>query len=107
MTEDMEAFSVVKRNPTRKVDADNLPPIIIENDGRMFFVDPTPTVGDILKTVAGLLVLTLGVFFGILGVVYALVTNTVNATILAFCTAAPVALVAMLILNGEKTNGHK
>lgn len=107
MTEDMEVFSVVKRNPTRQVDADNLPPIIIENDGRMFFVDPSPTVGEILKTVAGLLVLTLGVFVGSLGALFALVTNPVNTTILAFCTATPAALVATFMLKGEKTNGRK
>lgn len=102
MDEDMQVFNMVKRNPTRKVDADNLPPIVIDQEGRLFFTDPTPTVADIMKTAAGLLVLAFGLFIGVLGAVAALATGTANATVLTYCAIGPMSVAAIINLKGEK-----
>lgn len=102
--EDAEVFRLVKRNPTRKVDADTLPPVAMGKDGKLFFTDPTPTLGDTIQAIGGIVLLVLGVFLGVSGVVCALVAGLVNANVLVYCVVGIMSTLAIISLKGEKKN---
>lgn len=102
--EDNEVFRLVKRNPTRKVDADLLPPIAMGKDGKLFFLDPTPTLSDTIQAIIGIILLVLGVFIGIFGVVYILATGSANINVLLYCVIGIMSTFAIISLKGEKKN---
>ena len=102
--EDAEVFTMVNSNPSRKVDAKKLPPIVMDVDGKMFFTDPTPSAEEIWNTLWGCAMLGMAVLIGVFAVVCLIVTRTVNATFISWLIVGTMAVLAILKLKGEKKN---
>lgn len=66
-TQDNEVIAMVNNNPARKVDLDTIPPIIIAEDGRMYFMDTAPTLRETFGTILTVLVMGYGILSAILG----------------------------------------
>lgn len=105
--EDQEVFAIVTRNPSRKVDANTLPPVAMDNDGNLFFMDPTPSKSDTIQAILGMVLLVLGIFAGASGIVCAIITKAVNSAIVVCCVAGALSILAIIKLKGEKEHGHK
>lgn len=105
--EDAEAFALVHGNHSRKVDAEALPPIVLEDDGTMTFMEPEPVAGNrwgALWAVITLCVLTLA---GVAGAVYVLATKTITFGAAGCCTVGLAALALIFNMMGGNQNAGR
>lgn len=112
--QDAEVIAMVNNNPNCKVNLDTLPPIVMAEDGRLYFMDTTPTPWETFKNVLTVLVVGWAILCAILGafaLVFCLAAELpVPISILRNCTggilAAALALSAYRGTANEKTQKH-
>ena len=98
--QDAEVFAMVKGNPGRKVDANTLPPIAMDNDGKLFFTDPAPTKSEIAMAVCTVLTFLLAVVVAVV----ALAVPAADPRLLSFCTVSIASMMIFTNMKGEKKN---
>lgn len=104
LDEDREVFAMVKRNPSRKVDADALPPIVVEDNGTMHFADPKPDLWTTLLSLSAVAGIAISMGMGIYGMIHAVVTRTPTAhDIMGMIAAAFAGLVVLCLWRESKT----
>ena len=112
--QDAEVIAMVNNNPNCKVNLDTLPPIVMAEDGRLYFMDTTPTPWETFKNVLTVLVVGWAILCAILGaftLVFCLAAELpIPISILRNCTggilAAALALSAYRGTANEKTQKH-
>lgn len=102
--EDAEVFAMVHKNPSRKVDANTLPPIAMDNNGKLFFTDPAPTAEAIWNAIWGVAVLGLALLIGVYAVVFLAVNRTAIPTVITWLVIGAMSTFAIIKLKGEKKN---
>ena len=65
--QDAEVIAMVNNNPNCKVNLDTLPPIVMAEDGRLYFMDTTPTPWEAFKSMLIITAIGCGVLTAILG----------------------------------------
>lgn len=104
LDEDREVFAMVKRNPSRKVDADALPPIVVEDNGTMHFADPKPDLWTTLLSLSVVAGIAISLGMGIYGMIHAVVTRTPTAhDIMGMIAAAFAGLVVLCLWRESRT----
>lgn len=104
LDEDQEVFAMVKRNPTRTVDADALPPIVVEDNGTMHFADPKPDLWTTLLSLSVVAGIAISMGMGIYGMIHAVVTRTPTAhDIMGMIAAAFAGLVVLCLWRESRT----
>ena len=104
LDEDQEVFAMVKRNPTRTVDADALPPIVVEDNGTMHFADPKPDLWTTFLSLSSVTGIAISLGMGIYGMIHAVVTRTPTAhDIMGMIAAAFAGLVVLCLWRESKT----
>lgn len=104
LDEDQEVISMVKRNPTRTVDADALPPIVVEDNGTMHFADPKPDLWTTLLSLSAVAGIAISMGMGIYGMIHAVVTRTPTAhDIMGMIAAAFAGLVVFCLWRESRT----
>lgn len=104
LDEDQEVISMVKRNPARKVDADALPPIVVEDNGTMHFAEPKQDPWITLLSLSAVAGIAIGLGMGIYGMIHAVVTRTPTAhDIMGMIAAAFAGLVVLCLWRESKT----
>ena len=104
LDEDREVFAMVKRNPSRKVDADALPPIVVEDNGTMHFADPKPDLWTTLLSLSVVAGIAISMGMGIYGMIHAVVTRTPTAhDIMGMIAAAFAGLVVLCLWRESRT----
>lgn len=104
LDEDQEVFAMVKRNPTRTVDADALPPIVVEDNGTMHFADPKPDLWTTLLSLSAVAGIAISMGMGIYGMIHAVVTRTPTAhDIMGMIAAAFAGLVVLCLWRESRT----
>lgn len=108
--QDEEVIAMVNNSPSRKVDLDPIPPIVIGEDGRMYFMDTAPTLRETFAAILTVFVTGWGILNAILGVgtmfVCLAADLPVPMSILKGCLAGVTAAFALSALGG-KANGKK
>lgn len=79
LDEDQEVISMVKRNPARKVDADALPPIVVEDNGTMHFADPKPDLWTTFLSLSSVTGIAISLGIGLYSMIHAAVTGGPSA----------------------------
>ena len=104
LDEDQEVISMVKHNPSRKVDADALPPIVVEDNGTMHFAEPKQDPWITLLSLSAVAGIAIGLGMGIYGMIHAVVTRTPTAhDIMGMIAAAFAGLVVLCLWRESKT----
>lgn len=104
LDEDQEVFAMVKRNPTRTVDADALPPIVVEDNGTMHFADPKPDLWTTFLSLSAVAGIAISMGMGIYGMIHAVVTRTPTAhDIMGMIAAAFAGLVVFCLWRESRT----
>ena len=98
LDEDQEVFSMVKRNPARKVDADALPPIVVEDNGTMHFAEPEQDPWTTLLSLSAVAGIAISMGMGIYGMIHAAVTGTPTVHDIVGMIAAFAAALVILCL---------
>lgn len=104
LDEDQEVFAMVKRNPSRKVDADALPPIVVEDNGTMHFADPKPDLWTTLLSLSAVAGIAISLGIGLYSMIHAVVTRTPTAhDIMGMIAAAFAGLVVLCLWRESRT----
>lgn len=101
--QDAEVFAMVKGNPGRKVDANTLPPIAMDNDGNLFFTDPAPTKAELAMAACTVLAFLLAAVIAIV----ALAVPAADLRLLSIFTVAAASIMVFTNMKGEKNAQHK
>lgn len=101
---DMEVFGLVKNNPSRKVNAEALPPVVLEQDGTMHFMEPAhrDNVGGLGFMTIAAAVLSAGV-----GAACAYFTGDFLPLVLILGVIGAAAFCGIVSLGGEREEWHK
>lgn len=104
LDEDREVFAMVKRNPSRKVDADALPPIVVEDNGTMHFAEPKQDPWTTLLSLSAVAGIAISMGMGVYSMIHAVVTRTPTAhDIMGMIAAAFAGLVVLCLWRESKT----
>lgn len=104
LDEDQEVFAMVKRNPSRKVDADALPPIVVEDNGTMHFAEPKQDPWTTLLSLSAVAGIAISMGMGVYSMIHAVVTRTPTAhDIMGMIAAAFAGLVVLCLWRESKT----
>lgn len=98
--EDQEAIDMVKHNPNRVVNADALPPIVMEYDGSMYFMPKAEPRQD-HNSAIGFLAIVAGVASAAFGVACAWFTGSITPLGLTGCVLAAVLVTALDCMKGD------
>lgn len=101
---DMEVFGLVKNNPSRKVNAEALPPVVLEMDGTMHFMEQAchDSVGGLGFVAIAAAVLSAGV-----GAACAYFTGDFLPLILISGVIGAAAFCGFVSSKGEREEWHK
>lgn len=101
---DLEVFGLVKNNPSRKVNAEALPPVVLEMDGTMHFMIPPrrDTVGGL-----GLVAIATAVLAAGIGAACAYFTGDFVPLTMVSGVIAAGAFCGFVSLRGEREEWHR
>lgn len=107
--QDAEVIAMVNSNPNCKVNLDTLPPIVICEDGRMYFMDTTPTPWETFIGILAVIAVGCGILAAILSAVAMVVCLAaelpVPVGILRGCTGG--IAIAAISLSTYRGTGHE
>ena len=104
LDEDQEVISMVKHNPSRKVDADALPPIVVEDNGTMHFADPKPDLWTTFLSLSSVTGIAISLGIGLYSMIHAAVTGGPSAfDVVGMILGALAGLVVLCLWRESKT----